>query len=245
VRRRSSAQRLSRLSLQYDIVDGGPDWPVVSILIDGRSPFEAIAPGWRGFDPSDMLGPGSPLLPNDRERRVALYRCTCGVAGCGVIAATIERSPDGRRISWTDFRDHVGVFDGPLASAPAAPEKGRPWPLADFHFDRAQYESEVRRLTADASWETPRRRTARRVQERLAERGLLAAAAELNLQWVAPAWKREGVELYFEQLGDGPSPTEQLLLHVVSRHDDADDAAAEIVEKLAKVDPRDWSRSFG
>lgn len=217
----------------------------MSILVDGRSPFEAVAPGWRGFDPAEMLGPDSPLLPVGIGRRVALYRCTCGIAGCGVIAATIARSPDGRRISWSDFRDHVGVFERPLTNEEHDVEDGRPWPLTDLHFDSVQYESEVRRLAADASWETPRRRTARRVQEQLEEQGLLAAAPELALQWTAPAWDTEGVMLSFGRLSQGPPDTEQMLLHLVSSYDDSDDAAAEIVDKLANVDVRNWLQTFG
>ena len=66
------------------------------------------------FDPAKMLGPHSPLLPEDMGRRVAVYRCSCGEAGCGVIAPVIVASPDGTRISWVDFRDYVGVFIGPV-----------------------------------------------------------------------------------------------------------------------------------
>jgi hypothetical protein len=63
-----------------------PDRPVVQILVDGRKAFADQLPGWQGFDPADMLGDQSPLLPEDLGRRVAVYRCSCGIAGCGVIA---------------------------------------------------------------------------------------------------------------------------------------------------------------
>ena len=96
---------LSVLSLQFQVLDDRPGWPVVQVLVDGRDPFAEVAPDWRGFDPAKMLGPHCPLLPVDLGRRVAVYRCSCGEAGCGVIAPVIVPSPDGRRVSWVDFRD--------------------------------------------------------------------------------------------------------------------------------------------
>jgi len=48
---------LSVLSLRFEVVDDRPDWPVVRILVDGRDPFAAVAPGWR-FDPAKILRPG-------------------------------------------------------------------------------------------------------------------------------------------------------------------------------------------
>lgn len=76
---------LSVLSLQVAVADDRPDSPVVRVLADGRDPFAEVAPGWRGFDPAEMLGPCSPLLPVDQGRRVAVCRCSCGEPGCGVI----------------------------------------------------------------------------------------------------------------------------------------------------------------
>jgi hypothetical protein len=118
------------------------------------------------FDPGEILGPGSPLVPDDDDHRAAVYRCSCGEAGCGVIAPYVVPSPDRTRISWVDFRDYAGVSMRPI-SLWAADHDGRPWDLPDIHFDRDQYLSEVRRITNDHSWETPRRRTARLLEERL------------------------------------------------------------------------------
>ena len=55
----------------------------------------AAAPGRSGFDPRQILGAPFPLLPVDLGRRVAVYRCSCGQPGCGVIAPVIVPSPDG------------------------------------------------------------------------------------------------------------------------------------------------------
>ena len=147
-----AARRLSVLTLGFEILDGRPDWPVVTIRVDGEEPFASVASGWRGFDPTEMLDGASPLVPVDGDRRVALWQCSCGIAGCGVIAPVIVASPDGRRISWVDFRDYVGVFVGPVAPT-SADHEGVPWDLPDLHFDRAQYVAEVARACADRSWE--------------------------------------------------------------------------------------------
>lgn len=243
MRHRDQADQPSQLSLQVEIGDAGPDWPMVSIDVDGHSPFEAMAEGWLGFDPAQILAADAPLLPSGDRRHVALYRCSCGIAGCGVIAARIDRSSDGRRISWTDFRNYVGVFDRPRTDAGYDPTIGRSWPLAGFSFATDQYEAEVGRLTADMSWETPRRRTARRVQERLVDQQVLRSAPEFALQWVAPAWDADGVELSLWR-SRGRAGDELVLLHLVSDSDDPEEASTEMTARLASVDPRDWPRHF-
>lgn len=122
---------LSVLSLEFQADEARPDWPVVGIKVDGDDPFVEVAKDWRGFDPAKMLGSASPLLPGDLGRRVALYTCSCGESGCGVIAPFVVPSPDGRRISWVEFRDYVGVFVGPLVEDSHNCE-GKPWRLTDL-----------------------------------------------------------------------------------------------------------------
>jgi hypothetical protein len=147
------ARHVAAFQLRFLVPDGRPDWPVVQILVDGREAFVDRLPGWQGFDPEDMLGDQSPLLPEDLGRRVAVYRCSCGIEGCGVIAPVIMPSPDRRRVSWVDFRDYVGVFTGPAALDSGCSD-GRPWPIEDLHFDRSQYIAEIRRASGDRSWRT-------------------------------------------------------------------------------------------
>jgi hypothetical protein len=77
--------------------------PVVAIRIDGERAFEKVAKEWQGFDPGKILGVPSPLVPDEAGRRVAVYRCSCGESGCGVIAPFILGSPDRERISWVDL----------------------------------------------------------------------------------------------------------------------------------------------
>lgn len=234
---------LSVLSLQFEVVDNRPDWPVVRVLADGQEPFAAVAPGWRGFDPAKMLGPHSPLLPADQGRRVAVYCCSCGEPGCGVIAPVIVPSPDGRRVSWVDFRDYVGVFVDPVRSVGGG--EGSPWGLADLHFGREQYVAEIERASRDRSWETDRRRTARLVYERLEPLGLVLPP-DLGLAWASPAWREDGVALMFERLARAPrSGVRQHVLRLTSTSDDPDQAAEDMARRLLSTSPDDWVDLFG
>lgn len=234
---------LSVLSLRFEVVHDRTDWPVVRVLADGLDPFAAAAPGWRGFDPAEMLGPRSPLLPVDQGRRVAVYCCSCGIPGCGVIAPVIVPSPDGHRVSWVDFRDYVGVFLGPVRSVGG--DEGIPWDLPDLHFDREQYVAEIERASRDGSWETDRRRTARLVYERLEPLGLVLPP-DLTLAWAEPAWREDGVALMFQRLIRAPrSGVRQQMLRLTSSLDDPDQAAEDMVRRLLSTSPEDWMDSFG
>jgi hypothetical protein len=156
---------ISVLALEFEVLDDRPDWPVLTVRVDGKDPFAKVAKDWQGFDPGKMLGPYSPLVPSDNGRRVAVYRCSCGEPGCGVIARFIVASSDGKRVSWVDFRDYVGGFVGPVTQDVEDCD-GKLWKLPAIHFDRDQYIAEVERASNDRSWETPRRQTARLLQER-------------------------------------------------------------------------------
>jgi hypothetical protein len=235
---------LSILSVRFEVVDDRPDWPVVRILVDGRDPFAGAAPGWRGFDPAEILGSGLPLLPVDQGRRVAVYCCSCGEPGCGVIAPVIVPSPDGRRVSWFDFRDYTGMFCGPVTE-PAIGDEGRPWDLPDLHFDREQYVAEVERAAADGSWETGRRRTARLLHEHLAPLKLVLPP-DLGLAWVSPAWTEDGVALMFQSVVHAPQfEVRQQMLRLTTTLDDPDQAAQDMAERLLSTTPDDWVDSFG
>ncbi len=230
---------LSFLSLRFEVLNGRADWPVLGIRVNGENPFEKVAKDWQGFDPADLLGVPSPLIPDGPGNRVAVYRCSCGQAGCGVITPFIVASPDHKRISWVDFRDYVGVFGGPIEPE-AADHEGKPWALPDLHFDRDQYIAEIQRATSDRSWETPPRQTARLVEEHLAD---LALPPTLALKWVSPAWKQEGVVLSFENAIRGSSRQQLLLL--TSTKTDPIEAANDMAEQLLSTDHGDWVRLFG
>lgn len=224
--------------------DERPDWPVVRILVDGADPFEGVAPNWLGFDPDDILGPGSPLLPGAGRRRVAVYRCSCGEAGCGVIAPAIDLSDDGRFVRWQDFRNYVGVFFGPLATG-ADPEliPSRRWDVPDLRFDSEQYLATVAHAAEDRSWETPRRRTSRLLYEHL-ERLDLVLPPNLPLRRVTPAWEGDGVVAWFER-EDADGVLSQHHLQLSSRHEDPEHAARELADAILSTPPSDWLGTFG
>lgn len=241
---RAAQGGLRILSLRFEVVANRPDWPVVRVLVDGQDPFGAVAPGWRGFDPAEMLGPRSPFLPVDQGRRVAVYCCSCGEPGCGVIAPVIVPSPDGRRVSWVDLRDYVGVFVGPVTESVDGDE-GRPWDLPDLHFDREQYVAEIERASRDGSWETGRRRMVRLLYEHL-EPLELVLPPDLGLAWASPAWNQDGVALMFQRLIRAPRfEVRQQMLRLTSTLHDPDQAAEDMAQRLLSTSPDDWVDSFG
>jgi hypothetical protein len=235
--------RVSALELRFVVLNDQPDWPVVQILVDGRDAFADQLPGWQGFDPADMLGDPSPLLPEDHGRRVAVYRCSCGIEGCGVIAPVIVPSPDGRRVSWVDFRDYVGVLNGP--TAPDSDRfDGRPWPIADLHFERGQYIAEIRRASGDRSWETPGRITARLVADELRARQAVLPP-DLRLRWAAPASDGDSLQLSFENRPSAPEFFAQQVLSLTSDRSEPELAARVILDRLQAVPPDEWRARFG
>jgi hypothetical protein len=236
-------RHVSTLELRFLVLNDRLDWPVVQILVDGREAFTDQLPGWRGFDPADILGDRSPLLPQEPGRRVAVYRCSCGIEGCGVVAPVIVASPDGRRVSWLDFRDYVGVFAGPTARSVEHGD-GRAWPIRDLHFDRGQYVAEIRRASADQSWETPRRATARLVADGLrTRRGVVPPG--LVLGWVSPAWHEHAIQLSLERAPSGGGPFQQQLLSLASVHTEPASAAYDIIEQLRAVPAEQWPARYG
>lgn len=185
---RCVAQDLKTLQLRIELrKPERPNHPVVTILIDGEDVLGDMSGGFIGFDPADILDSGA-LIPTDPPRRVAVYRCSCGEAGCGCVAAVIEE--DGDRVRWLDLRDFTGVYNVPLGDS--APTGGSPHPVTNLQFDRAQYRGEVERAAGDRSWETDERRTARLLlgslvnnDERFVEQGYWRG-------WVAPHWNEPG-----------------------------------------------------
>jgi hypothetical protein len=234
---------LSVLTLRVDVLDDDPDWPVLAIVVDGENPFDLVAKDWRGFDPGQILGEGSPLTPTDGGRRVAVTTCSCGIAGCGVIAPIIVGSPDGRRVSWVDFRDFTGIFNGPIADS--RDEEGQPWRLPDLHFDREQYLAEVERATHDWSWETDRRATARLLGKQLREFSP-TLPSDRTFRWAAPPRGADGVEVLFERPHDGSSRFEdsQALLRLTSTRVDPAEAAADMLAQFLAVPPEERAGFF-
>jgi hypothetical protein len=233
-------RRRAHLRLDIDVTDN-PDWPEVAIYVDGVDPFAEALPDGHGFDPGDILGSASPLAPDALGRRVAVRRCSCGEAGCGVVAPFIQPAPDGSAIAWTDFRDYTGVFTGSTVEETVIGE-GKTWEIPDIRFDPRQYLGEVRRATSDRSWETPRRKSARLLRDELSVRAMTISGGRLG--WVAPAHREDGILLSFlKGAEEGVSPA-QVLLHLLPTSNDPAEASREMVALLASHKPGEWADRF-
>jgi len=139
------------LRVERASADGHPDYPVVAILVDGRDMFARQGGrGYKGFSAAQILGAQSPLLPGQSPRRVAIYGCCCGITGCGCVAPLISQR--GGQVTWSDFRDFPGVYDGPATQA--SPQGGVLLGFPGLVFDARRYRAEIARATADRSWQT-------------------------------------------------------------------------------------------
>ncbi len=128
------------LSLSFAIDnEADPSWPRVVILVEGHDVFGLL--GQIGFAPSELFSATEPLVPAEPARRIALYRCNCGEAGCQCIAPLIQRVGD--EVHWTDFRDFTGVYVTPETDP--QPEGGRSLPIPTLRFDVATYDIAVSR----------------------------------------------------------------------------------------------------
>lgn len=233
--------QLSALTLQYTAT-GNPDFPVVTILVNGTDPFAStFMRQGGGFLPTELLGEESPLLPLPHVgRRVAVTTCECGFAGCGVAAPVIQLSADGRRVHWIDFRDYVGMFGGPVYED-IEQVQGQPLEIPDLVFDAEQYLAEVRRASEDDSWLTPRRRTSLLLRDAVRARNPVLPP-DLTLGWVSPAWGQDGFVLSFGRRDK--DKFKQVVLRLCSPLGEGTDAVEDLVERLFAVDPEEWELTF-
>ena len=138
-----SETRIHRLDLVMTALPDHPDRPTLKILIDGSDVLKLKR--HTGFLARAMLGESAALLPKAPPRRVAVYCCSCGHAGCGVIAPLI--TAEGSQIAWRDTRTFQGVFGGPEIET--NPTGGQTIGLPDLTFDAIQYRAEVARAVEE------------------------------------------------------------------------------------------------
>ena len=223
-------EELSRLEIR--VVPGeSPDDPQVVLLIGGRDLLSGD--GHRGFGPESLLHRGDPLTPASPPRRVVLYHCGCGVAGCSGRACTISESYG--VVRWSGFRRFVGL-DHPLDQT-LSDEHGRPDHLPDIAFAAAQYRAEVARAKQDRSWETRRRRLARLLTTRLAAE--TDRWAELGVEFRS-AWlwgdDEETYAINLRRQGD------QLLIAIRAEQSPDDEAVVNaMATHVLAGDERTWS----
>lgn len=233
---------LRRLDLRFDLGDPERrDYPLVTILVDGEDVL-ADAPGgpYIGFDPADILGHNSALLPTDPPRRVAVYRCCCGEPGCGVVAPLISEA--GGVISWSDFRDYTGVFARPDDDASTTTETradGRGFGLSEICFESEQYRTEVLRACADRSWETERRKTARILHDHLRSGSAVLERRGYRLDWAALC--ADDPTAYRVSLWKA---NRQVVIEVRANSGSSEEQAADMAHRLLRTDPDDWQVVF-
>jgi hypothetical protein len=218
--------------------------PVATLLVDGEDLFSrSTRNGFVGFDPDELLGPDQPLLPVERARRVAVYRCSCGEPGCGVVAPVI--SGNDTEVRWNDFQDFTGWFDSPVSDD--KPEDGRPLAIPEVIFAIDQYTDEVRRAATDRSWETPTRTTARFLKEILEDESDALADLGLKLDWVFPAHRREAsVSLSLRDVDHRyvERPRGQLVMTLSAGPGNSKDRATEMLANLLSEVPEEWMNAF-
>ena len=113
----------------------------------------------------EILRRPTPLLPGRKFHRVAVYRCSCGDAGCSCIAVLIARDQD--RIHWRDARTYTGVYFRPTKPGVERFPGRRLDEIPDHVFDARQYRAAVHWSIVDRSWEIPARTAARLLLDRL------------------------------------------------------------------------------
>jgi hypothetical protein len=227
---------VGRLGLRLDAREGGqPDFPAVTILIDGEETFANVgSQQYVGFDPDEILSRDAPLIPQDPARRVGIYQWDshCG-AGDGCIAPLICARSD--QVVWSDLRDFTGIYDnGPVTEQDPDNSWGLALDIPDLVFDGRHYRAVVERLSADRSWESERRKTTRLLGEYLDdERERLAALG----------WKREWVRLYRDGFGLtfwDVSGEHEIAVKLAASPGTAEERARKMTEFLLSAPPHQW-----
>ena len=244
----------SRLDLRVTFPDDLADNPSVTILIDDID----FSDRYVGFPADEILGSpvpvplesgewvdppepaSSPLAAQERGTRIAVYQCSCGVAGCGSIAPVIAR--DGDVVTWTDFRDFTGVFDRPDDASEGA--EGDPLETPQLRFDAKQYDAELARAVADRSWESPSRATARILRAMLAEHEGLLANSNRRLGWVVSGWWHGGAGRFVIELRDPTDGRRQYIVAITAKFGTPTSRARSMVDRLLAVPVEDWHSRF-
>jgi hypothetical protein len=166
---------LRGFALRLDPSTGSELYPVVTVLVDGVD----LVGGHRnlpfyGFRAAEIVGVRSPLLPGPAPRRVAVYRCDCGIARCAVLAPVIWQR--GKRLVWSDLLAFSSAFSSPTSHRRLR-RSAKLW-LPDLEFDLAAYGVEVERVSREALVVTPQLAAARLMARRQWEGERLARQTE-------------------------------------------------------------------
>jgi hypothetical protein len=210
---------------------GPPDvYPVLEILVDGEeilarpdSRYGAYIP----YAPAALLEGGTPLLPAQPARRVALYTDSAGPSD-GCLAPLIGARGD--LVTWTDFRRFAGVSDPPIITESV--DLASPGGVPDLAFDRRQYTDEVVRVTREREWESEPWQTALLLDQHLSGPGL----GTWELGWVEPHPERRFVVTLF----DDENPEERLKVVLRSGPGSPEQQAHSMARYLTDTPPEQW-----
>jgi hypothetical protein len=196
---------------------------------------------WSGWDPDDILGIDSPILPVEPPRRVALYICGCLNPGCGSLTAVIRQLGDD--VHWSDFRDVTGGYDDKPTTDDEDLELSEPTEHPDLVFDAGQYRAEITRASGERSWEQWSRATARLLSRQLRDRRHpVASGCEpvdipgWNVGWARPhPSDRDGVLVDIEDFAGYHK-----MIRFRRKGDSPERAAARMLDDLRGTPPAQW-----
>ncbi|WP_448316061.1 hypothetical protein [Streptomyces sp. CO7] len=219
----------ARLTLRVSVPPLGTRQGAVQCrpVVDGRDLLADVFDEGPAEDPSRLLGPDSPLLATGTPRRVRLAEAECSEGCCGAVYVTVRR--EGGQVVWSDWRDPADAS----------------FTLPELRFGRDPYEAEIRRASADHSWEWPARTVARLLEERLRDHADWPGRWECELDSVS-AWHREPDRITLLLFHPGRSALREgrpwlQFRHVLPVTDEAPaDQAAHLADLLTSEDPR-WS----
>lgn len=227
-----------RLDLRLGVPDiaGRPTaYPVLKILIDGTEKLAGRDRQYTGWHPADILGPGSPLLPTEPARRVALYVNAAGGPATGCLAAYVKDFGD--QVTWADFRLFEGVYHAPTISP--NPDGGD-WRIGIVPpvFDAAQYRAEVQRVSTERAWKAEPWQTALLLDQYLsADPGALCP---WNLGWAEPHGEATGmfsVTLWDDHCDRG------LVVDLVAGSGTPERRARQMADSLLTIPSHQWPRT--
>jgi hypothetical protein len=129
------------------------------------------------------------------------------------------------------------VFVRPELGAWTADEilaDGDPLGLFEICFDSEQYRAEVTRASADKSWETERRRTARVLQGHLEAESAILERKGYRLTWAAV--EADDPAVYHVSLWKGDA---QIVVEARADEGTSEERAVEMAERLLRTDPEE------
>lgn len=148
---------------------------------------------------------------------------------------------------WTDFRSFTGDYAGPIAEEDPDLTRATACDLPEVVFDATQYRAEVTRASADYSWETPQRRTARLFVEYLDQETDRLSELGWRLRprrgpWSRPFWLQDRLHVVLQDVSDlaGPQWPGEVSVPLSAEGETPAASAALMVAFLLQTPPERW-----